>query len=199
LIESLEIYKDLVAKFPNVPDYHNNVAGALVNLARAANAQHDFTSARKWLDEAIPFHQAALDTNPDNPTFKSYYCLNLAARTVSNAAAGQRSEAVAAAKKCKEVGLAQGVNGLVGVMALVESASAIETMNELDPEHRQAETQFYLDEAMNMLHNMVAEGYTDLETLKSVSELDPLRNRKDFHLLLDEMAKEMKVTAQKDD
>ena len=58
--EALAIQKRLVAEFPEVTDYRNAVAGTLFKLANLAGKRRDFAAARRFLDEALPHHQAAL-------------------------------------------------------------------------------------------------------------------------------------------
>ena len=58
--EALAIQKRLSAEFPEVTDYRNAVAGTLCKLANLAGKRRDFAAARRFLDEALPDHQAAL-------------------------------------------------------------------------------------------------------------------------------------------
>ena len=71
--EALALFKQLAAEFPEVPDYSNNVAGTLFNLAKAACMRRDFAAARRLLDEAFPYHQAALRANPRHPDYRQIY------------------------------------------------------------------------------------------------------------------------------
>ena len=57
--EALAIQKRLAAEFPEVTEYRNAVAGTLFNLANLAGKRRDFAAARRFLDEALPHHQAA--------------------------------------------------------------------------------------------------------------------------------------------
>src|SRR5262249_29702394 len=53
------IQKQLVTDFPKVPDYQNDLAGTLVNLARLHRQRREFDAAVALLEEARPHHQAA--------------------------------------------------------------------------------------------------------------------------------------------
>src|SRR5205814_4950145 len=75
--EALAIYKQLAADFPKVPDCRNDAAGTLCNLANAAGKRRDFAAARQRVDEALPYHQAALQVNPRHPDYRSCYRNNL--------------------------------------------------------------------------------------------------------------------------
>ena len=57
--EALAIQKRLATDSADVPDFHNAVAGTLFNLADLAGRRRDFAAARRFLDEAFPYHQAA--------------------------------------------------------------------------------------------------------------------------------------------
>src|SRR5205823_501738 len=58
--EALAIYKQLAADSPKAPGYRNGTAVTLFYLAKAARRHRDFAAARKLLEEALPYHQAAL-------------------------------------------------------------------------------------------------------------------------------------------
>jgi hypothetical protein len=48
--------------------------------------------------------------------------------------------------------------------------------DELDAPQREAEVQFYADQAMAMLHDAVAKGYQNAAQMTTEKELDPLRD-----------------------
>ena len=52
---------------------------------------------------------------------------------------------------------------------------------------RQAEMQFYADQAMAMLRDAVAKGYKDAAHLKTDKDLDPIREREDFKKVVAEL------------
>ena len=69
---ALAIDKQLAADFPAVSDHHNNVAGAMVNLAGLLRARNNLHAARRLLEEALPYHQAALNACPCHPTYRTF-------------------------------------------------------------------------------------------------------------------------------
>src|SRR5436309_12817693 len=68
--EALAVYKQLAADFPTVPDYSNDAASTLFKRANAAGMRRDFAAARRLLEVAFPYHQAALQANPLHPGYR---------------------------------------------------------------------------------------------------------------------------------
>src|SRR5262249_19892358 len=56
---ALAIWKKLAAE-PGGDDYANSIAGALVNRACVRHDKRDWPAARRLLEEALPYHRAAL-------------------------------------------------------------------------------------------------------------------------------------------
>jgi eukaryotic-like serine/threonine-protein kinase len=185
--EGLAIYKQLAANFPEVADYRNGVAGALFNLANAANRRRDFAAARKLLDEAFPYHQAALQTNPRNTYYREHFRNSLVELSQSCAGQGDRSAALAAATKRRDLGWDAAVDAYEAACMLARSVPILEKDDKLAAAKRQAEMQYYADQAMTMLRDAVAKGYQDAAQMKKDKELDALRQREDFKKLVAEL------------
>ena len=96
--------KQLAADFPKVPDYRNDVAGTLFNLANAASMRRDFAAARRLLDEAFPYHQDALQANPRHADYRQGYRNSLEELTQACAGLGDRPAALAAATQRRDLG-----------------------------------------------------------------------------------------------
>ena len=75
-----DLRQALAAEFPENPDYHNDVAGTLGNLALADLRAGDASAAEERLDEARPHNDAALKANPDHPTYRLFHRNNSAWR-----------------------------------------------------------------------------------------------------------------------
>src|SRR5262249_19810026 len=157
------------------------------NLALLANQQRDFAAARRRLDEALPYHQAALQANPRHPTYRQFYRNNLRALTASRAAAGDRSAAVAATRQMRGLGWGPPAVTSAAARALGRCASIVEKDEKLDTAKRLleaakrlVEVKFYGDEAMAMLRDAIRKGYKDVERMKEDKNLAPLRGRDDF-------------------
>ncbi len=185
--KALAIDKQLVSSFPTIPDYRNKLAGTLLNLAYAANIRRDFAAARRLVDEATPYHRAALQANPQNPEYRAYYRNGLVELTQSCAGQGDRSAALAAATKRRDLGWDRAVDAYHAACMLAQCVPIVEKDDKLDAPKRQAEVQFYADEAMIMLQDAVAKGYRDIEHIKTDVNLDTLREREDFQKLVAEL------------
>ena len=187
--DALAIYKQLAADFPKVPDYHNETAGTLGNLAHLLNQRRDFAAARRKLDEALPYHQAALRANPRHPTYRQVYRNNLHALTSSCAGLGERSAAVAAAQKRRDLGWDPPADAYDAAYVLAQCVPIVKANDRLDADQRQAEVAFYGDEAMKLLREAVAKGFKNAAQMKKEADLAPLRERKDFQQLVADLEK----------
>ena len=185
--EALAIYKKLAADFPNVSDYHNDAAGALINLANAAGIRRDFAAARQWVDEALPYHQAALQANPRHPDYRSYYRNNLVELTQSCAGQGDRPAALAAAAKRRDLGWDPAVDAYEAACMLALCVPIVEKDDKIDAAKRKGEKQFYTDQAMTMLRDALAKGYKNADQMKKDPSLVPLREREDFNIVVAEL------------
>src|SRR5262249_11089422 len=100
--ESLAMRRQLVKDAPENPDYRNDLAGTLGNLAQALSRLKDDREARRLLDEAMPHHVAALAANPDHPAYRSFrrnntlWLAQALSRLGETQAAVERAEALAA-------------------------------------------------------------------------------------------------------
>jgi tetratricopeptide (TPR) repeat protein len=185
--EALAIRKQLAAEFPNVPDYQNDVAGALVNQAILAARRREFAVARKLLDEALPYSQAALGANPRHPSYRQYYRSYLKARIKVCANLGDRIAAFEAANTVRDLGWDPDHDVYNAARLLAQCVPIVEKDDKLDSDKRQAEALSYADAAMAMLRDAISKGYKDAPYMKKDTDLDPLRQREDFQMLVKEL------------
>ncbi len=190
--EALAIQKQLAAEFPEIPAYRNAVAGTLFNLANTANLRRDFAAARQWVDEALPYCQTALQANPQQRDYRWYYRNNLVELTQSCAGQGDRPAALAAATKRRDLGWDPATDAYEAACMLARCVPIVEKTDTLDATKRQAEMQFYADQAIAMLRDAVIKGYKNIEHMKKDKDLDPLRGREDFEKLMAELQPEEK-------
>lgn len=186
--ESLAIYKQLVADFDAVPDYHNGTAGALFNLAQAASGRRDFITARKLLEEGLPYHKVALQADSGNSTYRQSYWNTLVELSLNSAGLMDRTTAVDAALKRRNVGWEPPTDAYAAAWMLARCVSLLEKDEQLDAMKRQAEMQFYADQATGMLRDALAKGYKDIRHINENKDLDPLREREDFKKLIADLA-----------
>jgi hypothetical protein len=189
--EALAIQKQLAAEFPEVPDYRNAVAGTLFNLANLADRRRDFAAARRFLDEAIPHHQAVLQGNPQRSDYRQFYRNSLLELTRTYAAQGDRLGALAVATKGHDFGWDPAVDAYGAACMLAQCMPIVGEGNNLAAK-RQADIAFYADQAMTMLSDAVAKGYKDAEHMQTDKDLAPLRPREDFKAVVVELEAKVK-------
>src|SRR5262249_12509025 len=135
--DTLAAMKQLAAEFPNRPDYRNNVAGTLGNLANLSLSRRDFSAARKCLEDALPYHQSALQTKTQHPAYRSFYRNYFLGMVVACAGQGDRKAAVAAAAKRRDLGWETATDGYDAAVMLAACLPIVE----------EAEASFYADQA----------------------------------------------------
>jgi tetratricopeptide (TPR) repeat protein len=185
--EALAIQKRLAAEFPEVTDYRNAVAGTLFNLANLAGRRRDFVAARRFLDEALPHHQAALKRSPQRSDYRQYYRNNLLELTRTYAGQGDRPGALAVATKGNNLGWAPAVDAYGAACMLAQCMPIVEKDDKVATATRQAEIAFYADQAMAMLRDALAKGYNDAGHMLTDKDLGPLRSREDFKTMVAEL------------
>lgn len=71
-----------------------------------------------------------------------------------------------------------------GARNLAQCIPIAEKLQQLDAAQRQAAERFYAEQAMAMLRDAVAKGWTNTAQMKKDTNLDGLRPREDFQQLL---------------
>jgi tetratricopeptide (TPR) repeat protein len=188
----LAIHRQLAAEFPTAVDHQNEVAGTMVNLARLLYLGNDLVAARRLLEEAVPYHQAALRANPRNPTYRSFYRNNrqrlaetLLVLKDYAAAAAAAEEFLAAATKPQQ-DACQTACFLAGCVRLARQDQG------RDEAARRELAEAYGGRAVAALREAVRNGFHDSEKLQKADELEPLRTRADFQKLLAEVESQKK-------
>ena len=107
--------------------------------------------------------------------------------TQSCAGQGDRSAALAAATKRRDLGWHPATDAYEAACMLARCVPIVEKDDKLAAAKRQAEMRFYADQAMTMLREGLAKGYQNIEQMKKDKELDPLREREDFKKVVAEL------------
>jgi hypothetical protein len=182
--EALALQKQLAADFPTRPELRNDVAGSLVNQALLHNERGEFREARTCLEEALPYHQAALQANPRNPQFREFFHNNLVVLVQANAGLKDQVAAVQAAERVRDLGWNPPANAYDAGCALSASIPILEKYGQLDAAKRKVAVQFYGDQAMVMLRVAVSKGWRAVGHMRRDTDLDPLRTRDDYKKLV---------------
>jgi serine/threonine protein kinase/Tfp pilus assembly protein PilF len=186
-LDALAVRKQLAAEFPNQPDRRNELAGTLVNFAQLCNQRRHFQSAKACLEEARPLHQAALQANPRHPGYRQDYCNNLLALVQAHAGLRDQAGAVATAERLRDLEWDPPGNAYDAACGLALCIPIVHTDEQAAPDARAKAVQFYGDAAMAMLKAAVARGWKEAAHMKKDTDLDPLRQREDFKVLVAEL------------
>ncbi|HMF17192.1 MAG TPA: serine/threonine-protein kinase [Gemmataceae bacterium] len=179
-VEVLTVSKELNTHFPDVPDHQMHLASAMHNLAVLANARGDYNGARRWLDESLPHHKAALKANPREPTYRQFFRNRLFTLVESYAGTGDATGAVKTAEQLRDLGWNPPVNAFDAACTMGLCVGIV-----YKKDSKQA--RLYADQAMAMLREAVTRGYRDAARMKQDRFLEPLRQREDFRHLLAEV------------
>jgi eukaryotic-like serine/threonine-protein kinase len=185
--DALALQRQLVGDCPNQPDLKNDLAATCVNLALLHLSQRDFRGAKAHLEEARPYHEAALRANPRNPTYRQFYRNHLTVLIETNAGLGDPAGAKQAAEKLRDLGWDPPGDAYFAACFLSVCIPNVQRDYQATKEERDNQAAFYGDEALKMLRDAVTKGYKNVEHMKQDKNLDPLRAREDFKRLLAEL------------
>jgi serine/threonine protein kinase len=188
-IDALAIEMELAADIPNQPDYQNQVAGTLASLGTLCFLRRDFRGAKTRLEEAFPHHQAALQANPQNPTYRQFFRNNLLVLVPACAGLQDQVAALQAAKKLRDLGWDPPANAYDAACAMALCVPIAREQQKLDAAERESAIKFFADEAMKMLHTAVTKGYKNRKQMMEDANLAALRGREDFQKLVDDLDK----------
>jgi serine/threonine-protein kinase len=180
--KALPLLKQLANDFPSRPDYQNLVVGALGGLADVV-LDKDAERARRLLEEAVPFSQAALQADPGDVDYLAAFYENrmrlvpVLLHLKDHAGAAEVAESVEQALHTPDA-----------VYDLARQYAYRVLLAQEDPKlagsGRKEVARKYGDRAVAALRRAVQYGYRDLANLKKESVFDPLRGRADFQKLL---------------
>jgi tetratricopeptide (TPR) repeat protein/tRNA A-37 threonylcarbamoyl transferase component Bud32 len=187
--EGLAIFKELVAEFPHQAEYRNELAGTFGNLAILHSERGEFRLAKANLEEAQQHHEVALKVNPQHPSYRQFYFIDLLALVSANAGLLDQPGATRAAEKIRDLGWDPASDALGAALALARCIPVVSGHDQLDARQRHSAVEFYGDQAMAMLRDAVAKGFNLREHRELMMQkgLEPLHSRDDFKKLLAEL------------
>src|SRR5262249_54903297 len=149
--------------------------------------QKQFQKARELLERAVESQRAALKRDPKNATYRTYlrnHYANLAGVLAELRLHAETARAAAELPLVFPEGPAEYVRAAQFLSLCVRAAERDEA---LSPERRQDLMRNYGDQAVGLLREGVARGYTNAAALKNLPVLEPIRSREDFKKLLEEL------------
>jgi tetratricopeptide (TPR) repeat protein len=178
--EAIRIQRRLVEDLPRFPDFRSQLGGTLDNLASLVSRQGDTAKARQLLDEALTHHQAARQSNPDQPLYRLF--LRNHYSTLANVQLRAKAHAEAAAAVAEMLRLkSDGPDDCFRAAVLLSRCAA------LAQKDSPSLAQKYGGEAVGLLREAIKLGLADTEPIKTAAEFNPLRSRDDFKQLLGEL------------
>jgi hypothetical protein len=157
----------------------------MVNLARPLWRRKELHRARHLLEQAVPYHQAALQPNPRKLAYRLYFRNNrwkLAALLLSlgeHAAAAETAALLVRAAVDPANDVYTAARCLAGCVPLAEHDN-------------KKLTQSYADRAVSTLRQAMQNGYKNVAHMRKDNDLDPLRTHQEFQKLLKELEKQAK-------
>jgi serine/threonine protein kinase/tetratricopeptide (TPR) repeat protein len=178
------IMEQLVAEFPKVPAYHNDLAATLVNLANLRVQRAEFDAAVVLLEKAQPHHQAALKAKPKDPTFRNFYRNNLWNLAECRLGLGDHVRLAAVADELARFGFDPANDTYNAASYLSRCVMLASKDTQLDEARRKELAQSYANQALALLQQAVERGYKNVARMKQDPNLEPLRARAEFKALL---------------
>jgi serine/threonine-protein kinase len=182
--EALHLRRALLGEFPENPDYGNDVAGTLGNLALVDLRDGDPLTAQKRLTEAQPLNDAALKANPDHPTYRLFHRNNLAWAGHVHAQMGDHSVASQDAERIASLGFTPASDAAEAAAILVRCAGAAHQDAALSEGDRLDRNRHYLERAHQLAKQAKRLGF-DAKSAKSNFLLTVLREFPETHSLIE--------------
>jgi hypothetical protein len=164
----------------------------MVNLARLLLIRKEFDGARRLLEEALPYHQAAMKAKPRDPYYRNFYRLNRWRLAETLLELNDHAAAADAAGQFLEQAVELPRDAYTAACLLAGCARLAERDERLAESRRQELTASYGDRALAALRQAVQTGFKDVTQMKQDTSLEPLRSREDFRLLLTELLERRK-------
>ena len=159
----------------------------MVNLARMLLARKELDGARRLLEEAVPYHQAALKATPGHPAYRNFYRLNRWRMAETLLELKDHVKAAEAAAQFLQVGVEPPRDAYTAA-CLFAGCVRLAAQDERLPEAKRQElARTYGDSAIAALRQAIEKGAKEVAQIKTDKSLDPLRSRQDFKKLLVEL------------
>ena len=188
---SRDVRQELATEFPAVPDYQNALAGTLGNMALMAVQDKKYDDARRLLDEATPYHRAALRANPRDRDYRQTYRNNRAMLAKELLRAGDHTAGVAVAAEILDSAINPGLDAYEAAQ-LTAVAAQIVRVPKIDPRLSEAQTaelsRKYADLAIGYLRRAADAGYRNPALMRSDGAFASIRDHPEFQRLLAELS-----------
>src|SRR5262249_10524617 len=158
--------QQLADNFPHVPEYQNNVASTLTNLASLLQQRRAWTDAREMLDKAKVHHLAALQGNPKHPTYCAAFATNRRNLCALLVDLGDHAAAAATAQELAQAAVNPTTDYYDAAMVLAACVSLVEKDERLAQERRQLLAEEYAAQSLKVLRQGIEKGFRNGGLLK---------------------------------
>ena len=184
-----EIAASLVDAHPGNRDWRLDLLAIYTDLGDLLGAMHKPTEALSYFDQALVIGRQLVEADSSTPSHPSNLADTLRRRGIVLQRCGRPAEAVSNFRQSIAVLRGQkaanaGDYYTVARAKSLLSAVAPEAGSGLTADDGRAAA----DEAMGTLRRAIAAGWPDAASIKTDSDLDPIRSRGDFQLLMLDMA-----------
>jgi serine/threonine-protein kinase len=184
-----EVAASLVESHPQNRDYRSRLAWVCNDLGDLHGMMGKPTEARVSFETALLIRRNMIEANPSTPAYRSDLADTYRRRGVAMRKCGRLADAVrdfrqsnTILRELKEPTAGDHYN-LARAQSLISGAAA-----EAGSGLSAAEGRAAAEEAMTTLHRAVSTGWQDLGLMRTDPDLDPIRSRSDFQLLMMDLA-----------
>jgi tetratricopeptide (TPR) repeat protein len=172
----------LASRWPGIPSYRVRASLALAGLAYVALGRLETDRGRRLLERGIQHLDAALAADPESRSHRFLMLRPTSALAQLQMQEGDSRAALTTARRITELPR----NGIehynaACFLSLIVQALRRSTVPEFE---RDAMDRSLSDEAVDHLSKAVALGYRNVKLMATDPDLDPLRSRPDFQLLM---------------
>ena len=159
----------------------------MVNLARLLLARKELDGARRLLEEALPYHQAALKANPRHPAYRKFYRNNRWRLAETLLERKDHAAAARAIGQFLQAAVELPRDAYTSACLFAGCTRLAATDDRLSEGERKERSSAYGDRALAALRQAIDRGFKDVAQMTKDADLEPLRSRADFQKLLAEV------------
>ena len=159
----------------------------MVNLARLLLTGKNLNGARLLLEEAVPYHQAALKASPGHPAYRNFYRLNRWRMAETLLELKDHVGAASSAGQFLETAVDPPRDSYTTACLLAGCVRLAAQDDRLSEIKRQELVTTYGDSALAALRQAIAKEATEVIQMAKDPSLEPLGSRPDFQKLLAEL------------
>jgi eukaryotic-like serine/threonine-protein kinase len=175
------------------PTYQSDLAEVLLNLGLLLRAPEELPEAHRSLQEAIALHQAVLKARPGDQRARQNHQQSYRALVEVLVRLREPEKAVEAAAALAQEPPAGWEEAYLAAASLARCIPLMEKAAPLPEDQRNEWARTYAGQALELLHQATAKGFSDGARLRKDEDFAPLRPREEFQTLLVELEKKAKA------